>query len=406
MSELSVDAQRIVAYLAAEADNPVHCGPLVARIMLQLDEPDFRRALTELTRQTLVRQDISDLDRCRLTAMGWAWAKQQMAREVRAVTVPSVTEAIDAQAYARDRPVERRPRRLRLGRLGVHLALIVASLLMIYPLAFMTLGSLMTMGNYAHVTILPIPNPVSFQNYASFFTRLDHWLWSAVRITLLRVIWYVTVGVVVSLFAGYALSRLQFRGKNLVLMFFLGGLMVPSILTSLPTYMMLARFPLAGGNNLQGVGGHGFINEWPSLFILNWIDVVAIFLMKQSYDMLPVEYEEAAKIDGAGFFTVIFRVYAPMLRPALITVVIIIAVTVWNEYYLPLLVVGGDRTLAPMALTVQRVIYGMMGGGSVTQFPYPIVFATATIMSLPPLVLYLFLQRYFVQGLAMTGIKG
>ena len=189
-------------------------------------------------------------------------------------------------------------------------------------------------------------------------------------------------------------------------MFFLTGLVVPFILTSLPTYMMLARFPLAGGNSLGGVGGHGFVNEWPALFILGWVDVFAIFLMKQSYDMLPIEYEEAAKIDGAGFLTIIFRVYAPMLRPALVVVIVIVAVAIWNDYYLPLLFVGGNKELAPMALAVERSILGLATGASLSWFPYPIVFTAAAVMSAPPLILYFFLQPHFVQGFSATGIKG
>lgn len=292
------------------------------------------------------------------------------------------------------------------GKVGRYVILIAVSSIMLYPLAFIILGSLMPLDAYTNVTIIPIPNPITLGNYAGFFSRFHDGLWPALRITLLRVAWYVLLGLSVSLFGGYAFSRLRFPGKNMLFMFFLSGLAVPFILTSLPTYMMLARFPLVGGNNLQGLGGHGFIDEWPALFILGWVDVFAVFLVKQSYDMLPVEYEEAARIDGAGFFTIIFRVYVPMLRPALVAVIVITSVATWNDYFYPLLLVAGNRDLAPMALATQRAIYGMATGASLNSFPYPIVFSTATIMSLPPLMLYLFLQRYFVQGLAATGVKG
>jgi multiple sugar transport system permease protein len=189
-------------------------------------------------------------------------------------------------------------------------------------------------------------------------------------------------------------------------MFFLTGLVVPAILTSLPTYVMLARFPLAGGNDILGVGGSGFINKWPALLILGMVDVFALFLVKQNYDMLPVEYEEAAVLDGANLFTIIFRVYAPMLKPALVAIVIITFVNVWNDYFFPLLLVAGNTDLTPIALRVQRVIYNYAVAAGLTAFPYPVLFATATLICLPPVVLYLILQRYFVQGLSATGLKG
>ena len=92
------------------------------------------------------------------------------------------------------------------------------------------------------------------------------------------------------------------------------------ILMSLPHDMMVARFPLAGGNSIWGVGGSGFVNEF------------------------PVEYEEAAKLDGAGLFTIIFRIYAPLLRPTLVAIVIIIFVVIWNDYFMSQLPVGRTGT--------------------------------------------------------------
>lgn len=290
-----------------------------------------------------------------------------------------------------------------INRTIIYFLLFVTSVIMVYPLVFMILGSFTTLAEYSRTTILPMPSQISFQTHIDLLS-VD--LGPAYRITLIRIAFYLMWSVTVSLLGGYAFSRLRFPGKNMLFMFFLTGLVVPAILTSLPTYMMVARFPFAGGNDAGGVGGHGFVNEWPALFILGWVDVFAIFLMKQSYDMLPIEYEEAAKIDGAGFFTIIFRVYVPMLRPAIVAVIIIVFVGVWNDYFWPLLVVAGNKDLAPVALQVQRVIYNLATSEGFYNFPYPLIFAAATLAALPPLVLYLFLQRYFVQGLAATGIKG
>jgi multiple sugar transport system permease protein len=293
-------------------------------------------------------------------------------------------------------------KRFRPSIIASYAILILASTVLLYPLIFMVLGSFVTIEEYSRVRFIPIPTSLNLDQY---FSVLKDILPSA-RITIIRVLWYIALALGVALFGGYVFSRLRFPGRNFIFMFFLTGLVVPAILTSLPTYVMLARFPLAGGNDILGVGGSGFINQWPALLILGMVDVFALFLVKQNYDMLPVEYEEAAVLDGASLFTIIFRVYAPMLKPALVAIVIITFVNVWNDYFFPLLLVAGNTDLTPIALRVQRVIYNYAVAAGLTAFPYPVLFATATLICLPPVVLYLILQRYFVQGLSATGLKG
>jgi len=292
---------------------------------------------------------------------------------------------------------------LSLGNLLSYAFLILTSVIMIYPLIYIFLGSLMPLEEYVQSnTLIPLPSSPDFSVYRDSWLDLRH----SFLITISRVTWYSAIGVLVSLFGGYAFSRLHFPGKNLIFMFFLTGLLIPPILMSLPHYVMLARFPLVGGNDFLGRAGSGFIDTLPSLMLLGAIDVFAMFLVKQSYDMLPIEYEEAAKIDGAGLLTIIFRIYFPLLRPAMAAVFIIIFVLIWNDYFMPLLLVGGNNDLKPVAVQVQQSIYAMTFGDGFLDTPYPRLFASALIAGLPPILMYLLFQRYFVQGLANSGIKG
>jgi len=295
-----------------------------------------------------------------------------------------------------------------VGRIATYVYLIAASVVLLYPLFFMLLGSFVTLDQYLRTKIIPIPTTLNFGEYDKIVRGSlgQSGLLQAMQITVIRVVWYLSLSLLVALLGGYVFSRLRFPGKQFLFMFFLSGLMVPGILISLPTYMVLARFPLAGGNNIQGVGGHGFVNEWPALFILGMVDVFAMFLVKQNYDMLPGEYEEAAIMDGAGLFTIIFRIYVPMLRPVLTAVVILVFIGTWNDYFYPLLLVAGNNDLTPIALAVQRMIYSFSTRGGVQMTPFPTIFAAATLMSTPPVLLYLALQRYFVQGLVGVGLKG
>ena len=293
-------------------------------------------------------------------------------------------------------------KRIPVGLIVSYIILIGSSIVLLYPLLFMVLGSFVTITEYSHTKVLPLPTHIEFTDY---FNTIGDAL-PSVEVTMVRVIWYISLSLTVSLLAGYVFSRLRFPGRQFFFMFFLTGLVVPAILTCLPTYVMLARMPLAGGNDITGQGGSGFINQWPSLLILGMVDVFAMFLVKQSYDMLPSEYEEAAVLDGANLFTVIFRVYAPMLKPSLVAVVIITFVGVWNDYFFPLLLIAGNQELTPVALRIQRILYNSASAANLNEFPYPLLFATATLVCAPPVILYLILQSFFVQGLSASGLKG
>jgi multiple sugar transport system permease protein len=282
------------------------------------------------------------------------------------------------------------------------------SLVILYPLAFMVLATFTTPEQYLRTSFLPIPNIADFRNYEPIVSDCTQaCIYRSGLLTLLRVSWYIGWGLLVSVLGGYVFGRLVFPLKTALFVFFLSGLMVPPLLTTLPLYVMLARFPLAGENDIFGQGGHGFINQWPALGMLGLVNVLGLFLVKQNYEMFPRDYEEAGVVDGANTLQIIFQVYVPMLRPALTAVAILESVAVWNDYFGPLIYVGGNRELTPIALAIQRLIYSFTqrtGGESAVEFP--LIFAAATLMSVPTIVAYLALQRYFVQGLIGVGIKG
>lgn len=267
---------------------------------------------------------------------------------------------------------------------------------MIYPVLFMALGAFTTNERFRETVFLPIPNTL---NIGLFISTLSGGMDWAYILTTLRVGFYVGMNLLVGMLAGYIFSKLRFPGRNLIFLIFLTGLVMPSILMIVPLYLMMARFPLAGGNNLLGSGGHGFIGEWPVLFITGWVSPFAIFLLKQNFDMLPNEYEDSAKMDGAGILTIIFRVYGPLLKPAIVALIIITSVNVWNDYLWPSLTVISHQMLYPISMYV-TYISGVNSGY------YPGAMASALLALLPPALLYLLLQRYFVQGMITSGLKG
>jgi multiple sugar transport system permease protein len=287
----------------------------------------------------------------------------------------------------------------------IHSFLGLTTIVILYPVIFMVLATFTTPEQYYRTSFLPIPNVLDFRNYVPIFT--EEAMIPAINITVLRAVWYVLWSVVIGLLGGYVFARLKFPFKNALFLLFLSGLMVPGVLTLLPVYIMLARWPLVGGNDIFGQGGHGFINQMPALFMLGLVNVVSIFLIKQNYEMIPSEYEEAAIVDGAGTFRIIFQIYAPMLRPALTAVAILEFVNIWNDYLGPLVFVGGNKDLTPIALAVQRMIYRYTQWTAAASFAhFPLVFAAATFMSIPTIIVYITFQRYFVQGLVGVGLRG
>jgi multiple sugar transport system permease protein len=283
----------------------------------------------------------------------------------------------------------------------------VTSLIILYPIAFMVSATFTSTEQYYRSAFFPIPDSLNLRTYQIILGNCSQGcIWQSMLITIARCAWYVFWALLISSMGGYAFGRLRFPFKTPLFVFFLSGLMVPPLLTILPLYIMLARFPLMGGNDIWGMGGHGFVNEWPALGILGLVNVIALFLVKQNYEMLPADFEEAARVDGAGTLRVIFQIYVPMLKPALTAVSILEFVQVWNDYFNPLILVGGNREITPVALTVQRLIYAYTQGQAETVADFPLIFAAATLMSIPTIFVYLVLQRYFVQGLVSTGVKG
>ena len=290
---------------------------------------------------------------------------------------------------------------------GIYAVLTVTSLVILYPLAFMLLATFTSTERYYQTAFFPIPDTFDLHNYTAILTDCSQGcITYSIGLTAVRAVWYIGWAMLVSVLGGYVFARLTFPLKNALFLFFLTGLMVPPLLTTLPLYIMLARFPLVGDNDVWGQGGHGFVNDWPALGIVGLVNVIALFLVKQNYEMIPSDYEEAARVDGAGTLRAIFQIYLPMLKPVLTAVAILEFVAVWNDYLWPLIIVGGNKDITPVALTVQRLIYAYTQRQAETVADFPLIFAAATLMSIPTILVYLALQRYFVQGLVGVGLKG
>jgi multiple sugar transport system permease protein len=208
----------------------------------------------------------------------------------------------------------------------------------------------------------------------------------------------VLSNVIVAVAAGYAFARLDFRGSRTMFVAVLGAAMVPAVVQMIPLFLLVQRWPLAGGNDLLGAGGSGLLNTYAGLALPLLVQPLNIFLARQYFLGLPEEMAEAGRLDGASELRIFASIYLPIARPILATIAVLSFTGAWEDFLWPLVVVASpDMQTVPLALST----YSASG---VVQYG-PLMAATI-LATLPVLAVFVAGQRHFVQGLAAGGVKG
>jgi len=209
--------------------------------------------------------------------------------------------------------------------------------------------------------------------------------WNSVVLAVIVTITNVVLGSL----AGYAFARLHFRFREVLFLLVLGTLMIPDQLRLVPMYTAFNSIGLTRG-----------IGEYVSVVIVLAVSAASIFLMRQYFLTIPRDLEEAARIDGAGFFTTFYRVMLPLAGPAIAAVAILQFQGTWNGFFWPVVFLKDpSHWTLPLGLTQFR---GSGGFGT----NWPPLMATVVIATIPILLIYIFFQRYFVEGVAASGVKG
>jgi len=263
--------------------------------------------------------------------------------------------------------------------------LIAYALLMFVPFVWMVTTSFKTNPDALQMTF--VPNPVSFEGWERAFNELNP---NIVKLFLNSAIVAGTItisNVALGAMAGYAFARLRFRGREVLFILVLATMMIPDQLRMVPVYQMMRLAGLGGGTN-----------QLVAVTLVSGIAAVSVFLMRQYFLSIPRDLEEAAKIDGAGFFTTFARVMLPLATPAIAAVAILQFQGAWNSFFWPLILLS-DRSnwTLPLGLSLFR-----------QQFTtdYPALMAVSVMATIPILILFIFFQRYFVEGIAAAGVKG
>ncbi|WP_369217153.1 carbohydrate ABC transporter permease [Streptomyces flavofungini] len=280
-----------------------------------------------------------------------------------------------------ERTVPPRRRRVNAGSVATHAVLSLGALVMVFPFLWQLLTALKTLAETSRVPPTFLPDHWNAASFEEVFTALPfrEMLTNSALNTLGR-----TLGqLVFCSLAAYAFARMRFRGRNALFALFLSVLMVPSSLLVLPQYDIIQRM--------------GLLNSAPALFLPGMFSAFGTFMLRQFFLALPKELEEAARIDGAGSFRVFWSVMLPLIRPALAALAVITAMWSWNDLLWPL-VVNTDPRQMPISA-------GLTSLEGQYETNYPVMMAGSLIASLPMLLVYVLLQRHFVQSVALTGSK-
>lgn len=269
-----------------------------------------------------------------------------------------------------------------------YVVLAVIVVLTLAPIAWLLSTALKPETQIATAEIHWIPQTLTLENFRSVVDRFPVIRWTF-NSSLVAIVATVAVLFLDSL-AGYAFARMQFRGRDLLFIIVLSMLFVPMQITVIPLFLLFSKL--------------GMTNTHLALILPVGANVTGVFLMRQFFLSIPYELEDAARVDGANALRIWWSVVLPLARPALTAVAIITFLSTWNSFFWPLIVTRTDE-VRTMPVGIAQFMSLRPGMAMNTQ-AYGRSMAGAALAAFPPILVFLFLQRYFIEGITMSGIKG
>ena len=251
------------------------------------------------------------------------------------------------------------------------------------PLVWMSLASFKNVSEVFSENWLP--TVWQWKNYVTVWTDEQVYLPRVFFNTLFIVVLGTGGQLIVSSLAAYGFAKIDFKGRAAIFTLFLAAMMIPSQATIIPRYMLFYKI--------------GLYNSLWALILPSWFSVTSIFLLRQFYMGLPNDLMDAAKVDGAGHLRIFAQILMPLTKPAMISTLILSFITLWNDY-LSALVFLSNKKLYTVS---QAVRYWLFDNNNQN---YNLTMTTATIFIIPVIILFVFCQKYFVEGIATSGVKG
>ncbi|MGI5484187.1 carbohydrate ABC transporter permease [Streptomyces lavendofoliae] len=296
---------------------------------------------------------------------------------------PTATPATPA---ARTAPAPGAPaarRRLPVGTALTYLSLLVATVVVLLPLAVVLLTSLKTSEEVSEGGALSLPGDwLNLENYATAFT--DGHMLTAFGNTAFILFFSIGGTVIIGSMTAYAIDRFEFRAKRLVMALFLVATLVPGVTTQVATFQLINGFELVD-------------TRWAPILLYMGTDIVSVYIFLQFIRGVPVSLDEAARLDGASTFTIYRKIIFPLLKPAVATVVIIKGITTYNDFYIPFLYLHSEDLG-----TISTALFRFKGPFGAH---WEAISAGAILVIVPTLVVFLLLQRWIYNGFAQGATK-
>jgi ABC-type glycerol-3-phosphate transport system permease component len=268
------------------------------------------------------------------------------------------------------------------SRIVLSVFLVLAGVLMLLPVVWVVLQSFELPADQSSVPPVWFPTQVTLGSYRTLFSTIPFWLNIANSVIVTLAV--VLGSAVVSIMAAYVFARIEFRGREALFVLFLVALTLPTQVTAVPEFVVVKYLHL--------------LNTRLSLIIPALIQVIGIFLLRQHFRTIPIDLDDAARIDGAGHLGIIRHIMVPLSWPAISAVMIITGQYIWNDFFWPNLFINNtDKMTAPLAL---YNLESVSGGG-----PVGAIFAGLTVLCVPCVIAFIFLQRRLMEGIGYRGVS-
>ena len=269
-----------------------------------------------------------------------------------------------------------------LIQLCVYIIVVSGAVLMFFPFGWMASTAIKSESQIFAWPPQWIPIPAHFENFAKM------WGVAAFANYFLNSLIVAGIGTIVVLFfcslAGFAFAKYEFPARNIIFMILLTTLMIPAQVTLIPVFLI--------------VKGLGWLNSYPGLIVPGLANVFALFLMRQFMQTIPNDLLDAARIDGCSEFRIYRQIVLPLCKPIIATLGIFVFMGYWNNLFWPLIIISQDKMKTlQLGLSLLKTGYGTTR--------WNILMAGAALGSVPMIIVFLFLQRYFIQGITLTGLK-
>jgi len=268
----------------------------------------------------------------------------------------------------------------------IHIVLIFGVLIFMIPILWTVATSLKTETQIQDISSLRriiIPEPAVFKNYIKTLTYIDFpkYFLNSTIVTLLSI-----VGSLISCtMVAYSFARLRWPGRDIIFLIVLSTMMLPAQVTMIPVFLVFKKIHL--------------VNTLFPLFIPSFLGTAFfIFMLRQFFLTIPKDLEEAAKIDGCGYGGIFLKIMLPLIKPAVLAMIVFQFMWTWNDFINPLIYIH-DKS--KMTLTIGLQAFNLGHGGE-----WNLIMAASLMMTIPVLVLFFVAQRYFIEGITLTGIKG